>query len=403
MKKYDYIIIGGGITGITAAEAIRQKDKNGSILVIGDEAHALYSRVLMLKMACGDVDESQMYLRKKEALDDKKIEVRYGEEVNEIRPSNHDIKLKNGELYKYRKLLITTGGRPRQLATKGIDEINAHYFQTLEDARAMRDEESPSALVIGAGFIAMELITSFVCHGRKVVSLLRKERFFSEELDKESGEILSDILKENDVEIRTRVEVVEFKKGDNRIAVSLSSGDILEVDAVGVGIGLKYSIELAKNAGISTDVGVIASPHLETSALDVYVAGDVAEYFDPIIRENRVAGNWQNALFQAKTAATNMTGGDEEYHNITAYATTCFGVPMSFVGVVNMPVDSRIVRKYGDRHVLQLKVRDNKVIGATCIGPFKDRKAVYKLIEEKIELNQQMILAFKDTEIPMKL
>jgi NADPH-dependent 2,4-dienoyl-CoA reductase/sulfur reductase-like enzyme len=396
VQRYDHIIIGAGICGVTAAETIRARDAHGSILVIGDETHPTYSRVMLPHVVRGKTEEARIFLRDDAALAAKGIEVRRGASVTHVDAAAKTVATRDGVTYTYGKLLIASGGRPKTLAFHDIDGIVPQRLQTVEDARAVIAAQRGTSVVIGAGFIALELIMSYAQQGSKVVALLRRDGFFGDALDGASRERLARIVTENGVELRTRTEAVELHRDGDDVVVRTSDGGEIVAQTIGIGIGIDANIAFLDGSGIATGRGVLTDEFLRTDVADVYAAGDVAEFLDPLVGVRHVVGNWQNALFQGKLAGENMTGGDIAFSRVTAYSITCFGVPVSFLGATDIAPDRRVVREDGAGTV-QLLIKDARIIGATCIGPFADRAWVMERIEGRTILTDADLAGFRQS------
>jgi NADPH-dependent 2,4-dienoyl-CoA reductase/sulfur reductase-like enzyme len=411
VQYYDYIIIGLGICGATAAETIRKNDPSGSILVLGDETYATYSRVLLPHVVRGKVGEEKVFLKQDAAFAEQRIDIRRGVRVTHVDttaktvvisavsspgpsmsspgPSVSSPGLTGGSpTFSYKKLLIATGGTPKRLECEGADTVALQRLQTIEDARAVIAAHRGTAVVIGGGFIALELLMSYVQQGSKVIALVRKDGFFSAALDDASRHAVNDVLRKNGVDIRTSINVIGVRKLGEDIVVRTDDGEEIVAQTAGLGIGLDANIAFLEGSGIVTRRGVVTDALLRTNIPDVYAAGDVAEFLDPLIGTHHVVGNWQNALFQAKLAGENMTGGAAAFSRVTAYSITCFGTPISFLGATDIAPDRRVVREKGGGQVVQLLVKDGRIIGATCIGPFSDRASVTELIEGKLEFSK---------------
>jgi NADPH-dependent 2,4-dienoyl-CoA reductase/sulfur reductase-like enzyme len=401
-QHVDYLIIGGGIAGVTAAESIRTRDAKGSIRILGQEKHALYSRVLLPHVVRGQVPEQNAFLRKPNALSDMHIEYVTGARVHSVDPGRHTAILADGTEQSYGKLLIATGGTSRRLDCPGAKEANAIYLQTLEDARELRAASGTArALVYGGGFSALELLMSFGHHGAPVAAVVRGDGFFGRVLDPESRAMIHAALKKHGIDILTRTEIrgIEVKGGLK--AVHLSDGSVQTCTALGVGIGIVPNIGFLAGSGIATNVGVLADDHLRASQQDVFVAGDVAEFDDRALGMRHVVGNWQNAMFHGKTAGLNMAGDDVAYEAVSSYSIPVYDLPLTFAGSTTAADAERIVRHTEKGAVLQLFLVSGKVVGATCVGPYSDRVAINALMSSKTPLSAQALTALSEGKTPL--
>lgn len=384
--KVDYLIIGGGIAGVTAAETIRTKDAVASIRIYGDEKHALYSRVLLPHVVRGRTPEERAYLKTPAQLAEKGIEFVIGAGVQSVEPVAHEVTLTSGEIVQYGKLLIATGGAVRPLAVPGAAEAGVLAFQTMDDARKLiAAGNTAKAVVYGGGFIGLELVMSFLHHGASVTAVVRGDGFFSRVLDAGSRERISAKLKAQGVEIITGSEIASIEMAGALKKVKLNNGQEITCTAVAAGIGIVPNVAFLTESGIGVKQGILTDEYLRTDTPDVYAAGDVAESLDLTTGERRIIGNWQNAMFQGKTVGANMAAAtvaeQVPFTAITTYAITVLDLPITFVGAADLNADERIVRETPKGATLQLFIKNGRAVGATCVGPFSERAAVMKILQ----------------------
>ncbi len=403
MSTLDHIIIGGGIAGTTAAETIRVRDANATILIVGNEPYPLYSRVILPHVVRGKVAEEKAFLRTTDSYTEKRITYRSGVAAERIDTATRTVFFSDGSAAVYDKaLLIATGGTPRTLTVPGAEHANVLSFQTLDDARRLIDAtRARSAIVHGGGFIGLEFLMSFVHAGVHATSVVRGAGFFARVLDTYGSEMIGRTLEQNGITLDSNTEIKGIDVRDGRKTVHLSHGGPLVCDVIGSGIGLDLHTGFLAGSGIATGYGVLADEYLRASAADVYVAGDVAEIVDPFAGVRRTVGNWQNALFQGKIAGANMTGGEEKYGALTSYSISCFGLPLTFVGAVEIVADARIVRRTNSGGSVQLIIKHDQLVGATCVGSFSERAAVTKLITERVRFTPAMLDAVADPRVDL--
>lgn len=400
--RIDYLIIGGGIAGVTAAEHIRQRDAVGTIRILGEEKHALYSRVLLPHVVRGRVPEEKAYLKAPNALSDKQIEFSTGVRVTRVDAARHVVVTDSGEELTYGKLLIATGGSVRTLDVPGAKEAGCISFQTIDDARALRDSLGASkALVYGGGFIALEMVMSYVHNGAPVTVVMRGDGFFSRVLDPRSKAKLLEAMKAKGVEVILHAQITGVETNGNLKTVFLSDGSKHVCTALATGIGIVPNVAFLEGSGIPVADGILADDHLRSSAPDVYVAGDVAEFDDRALGMRHIVGNWQNAMFQGRVAGANMAGEETAFEAVTAYGITVFDIPVAFIGATDVPVDERIVRETEKGASLQLLVKGGRVVGATSVGLFTDRTSVNRLLATKTSLSDAQLAALRDSRIPL--
>lgn len=395
----DYLIIGSGIASISAIESIRSKDASGSIVLISREQHRLYSRVLLPNLAKNKIPEEKIWLRTLEWYSQMKVEVLFGVSVASISTSGALVAiLHDDQEIVCGKILIATGGTPRQPEFKFDSQVEFFNLQTFEDAVKVRDFVGKSAVVFGGGFIALELIMA--CHTKQmeVTSIMRNGGFFGRILGVESQTKIHETLLKNGVKLRLNSPILGVESVGKSAKIYLQ-GESTVADVLGMGIGLEFNIGFLKHSGIETSRGVVVNEFLETNIKNVYVAGDVAEFFDTNIGTHRLVGNWGNAVLQGKTAGLNMVGANLAYSHVTSYGVSCFGLPITFLGAVDCAHDQKVIRQEKNGAVVELMLHHNQVIGATCVGMFPERAAILKLISGKVAITLEIFEALGNVDV----
>lgn len=379
--KYDYLIIGGGIAGTTAAEVIREKDSAGSLAIVSSELYPLYSKVLLARFAKNEIGFEKILLRKESDYKDKKIDTFFGEEVVKVDTQNKKVFLKSGTEIFYSKLLLASGGSPKKtLNLEAVDNSEILYFRTLDDAKKIKEKMKgkKNAIVIGGSFISLELADIFFSSGLNVSIVLRGDRFFRGVLDKESSEIIRKNLEEKGISVLLNKEIRKIDMGNTDIIVA--------------GVGLERNIDFLINSGIKTEKGILANEYLETNISDIWTAGDVAEYFDIDARRYRVEGNWLTAFLQGKIAGLNMTGERSIFRCLSGYNLANFGLNISFIGDTMIDTETDVVIRgdLGKNERAQLFLRNGILAGATQINASKERGILAMFIDRKVDLSSHL-------------
>jgi NADPH-dependent 2,4-dienoyl-CoA reductase/sulfur reductase-like enzyme len=263
-------------------------------------------------------------------------------------------------------------------------------FRTLDDLVPFEAAASSgSAVVYGGGFNAIDLATSFARRGARVTAVIRGDGYLARVMDPVSRDMIRATLVAHGVDVRTRTELVAVEKQGLNFKAYISDNIAIECGGVAVSLGVDPNIGFLEGSGVSTNVGVRTDEHL-MAAPGIFSAGDVAEYFDAHLGAHRIAGNWQNAMFQGKVAGANMAGESLTFDMVTSYSIPCFELPVSVVGAVDVAEAERVVRHAQGVGVVQLIVKRDRVVGATCVGPFSMRAVVTKLIAEEVPMSDAM-------------
>src|SRR3989338_3262147 len=277
MTRYDYLIIGGGIAGVTAAETIRVEDPRGSIAIVGDEPHILYSRVLIPSYLKGKISRHQLFLRRSEDFSEKQIDLLLGVQVTAVDPARKEVAFADRDPIAYQKLLITSGGRVKPWGNAGDQDL-IFRLQTLDDADRLWAAlpRLKRALVIGSSFIGLEFLEIFSVHRIATTLLSRDSYYFASLIDLKGGEMLTQNFERFGVAMQFNDEVGEMSRGDSGISIKTKALRSFETDALAVGVGIDRNFEVFRDSGITAGGhGILTNEFLETNQPDVWAAGDV--------------------------------------------------------------------------------------------------------------------------------
>lgn len=391
-----YVIIGGGIAGTTAAQELRAGDPHATIIIISDEPHRLYSRIMLSKknFFLGMVPFDAIWLKKEEWYAENSITLVAGSKATRVDSARKKVCTDNGDEFSYQKLLIATGGSPRMVGVAGGGLSGVHCVRTLEDAKAIIAEvkSARKALVIGSGFVGFEMSDLLRQVGAEVSVVMRGASYWHSLLDPLSSGILEKAFLSGGVVFERNTEVVKLlggapdASGHVKVARAVfANGKEIECDMVIVGVGIEYNHAWLDGSGITTSKGIICDEFLRTNVPDIWAAGDVAEFNDVIIGRTVQLGNWANAQMQGRVAAKNMRGEPTEFRLVSFYTTQGFGLSVAFAGdVASRSENNSCVRETETPHgVARFISRDNRLVGATLINRTQDLSWVVKRIESR--------------------
>lgn len=404
--KYDYLIVGGGVAGVTAAETIRENDPAGSIAIVSDEPYILYSRVMLSKpnFFLGKIPFNQVWLKGKEWYGEKKIDFLGGKTANKIDLANKVLSLTDGAALNYEKLLLAPGVCTRKTTVTGADKKGVHYLRTLDDGKGIMEnlKTAKQAVTVGGGFISFEMTDLLHLAGLETTLLLRENYFWEPILDETSGLMIESAMTKAGIKILKQTEIVEIGGGENVESVTLKSGEKIACQLVIFGIGVENPIGWIKESGVGTNRGILANEYLETSAPNVWTAGDIAEYKDLILGEIVQLGNWVNAHKQGEIAGLNMVASFDKlrinkqpFKFVSFYTTSGFDLSIAFVGDPSLALGTspRAVIKRGSPEInsyARIIVENNELIGATLINRTAEMGLIAKLIEQNVDVSAHL-------------
>lgn len=395
-QSYDYVIIGGGVAGVTAAEEIRARDQHGSILIISQELEPLYSRVLLPHYVRRRIVREKVFLREFKKYEHERITLFSGEEVVGFDPSLRVVITSQNKSITYGKLLISTGGVTASWNVPGADNDRVLRLQTIKDADHAHEilplyskKEKPRAMVIGGSFISLEFLESAMTYGYEVDLILKDKQFFADVLDEGGWKMLSEYMRKSGITIHALSELRKITPTeDGRLEIATTKAELLSVYWIGIGIGIVRNLEPFRGTGIKIGRGIRVNQYLESSLPNVWAAGDIAEAFDTVLGEEHLVGNWTNAVLHGKIAGANMAGDRKPVHTVSTYSISALGLHFTFVGKTNFGQDAdSVVRTWPDTFGYErIFFKDGVIQGAMMMNRFQDKPAIAALIESKKNL-----------------
>ncbi len=372
MEHASYVIVGGGLAAVAAADAIRRRDKEGRLIVISNEPHAPYDRVPLSKeYLLGNIERDDIFLRRPRFYERNKVELMLGEPVTALELDQSRVALANGGHVSFDKLLLATGGRPRRLPIPGDDLDGVYYLRNVEDTEAIQSAlgSAKRAAVIGGGFIGCELACGFSKLGLQTTVVELTTAVLSLALDTETSQFIESYLRQQGVTVLTEVGATAFEGEDGRVVAVTPTDERIETDIVAVGIGIIPNTELASEAGLTVDNGVVVNEYLE-AAENVYVAGDIARYYSPTMGRHVRVEHYDVAMQHGRTAAANMTGDRQAYTELPYFFSTMGDINLNVIGDMGkrehsvrrgpLSLDPGFVQFYFDKGLLQAVLSVNR-------------------------------------------
>lgn len=291
-----YVIIGTGVAGFSAVEAIRSADRAGEIVLIGDDPHGFYSRPGLAYFLTGELQDKTLFPKSREAYARLKFIYKKAR-VTGMDRQHKTLMLDNKTPLTYDKLLIATGASAIPLTVPGANLQGVLKLDDLEDARGIlkHAKRGRTAIVVGGGITALELTEGLLAHGMQVHYLLRGNRYWSNVLDEQESRIVEARLQEEGVQLHFHSEVQEILGRSGKVVgVRLLNGQTMKCDLITYAVGIKPRLNLARTADLACDRGILVNEFLQTNDPDVYAAGDVAQVYDPISGRSVLDSLWRD-------------------------------------------------------------------------------------------------------------
>ena len=400
MINFDHLIIGNGIAGVAAAEEIRKRQPDAAIAIVSEEDEPCYSRVLLPHYVKGKIPRDKVFRKTRSWYAEAGISVFWARQAVRLDPVGHAVTMDDGSVLGYRQLLIASGGRAKRMSVSGDDHEAVLPFRTLADADRICDAldrvaalpaAEQEAAIVGGGFIGLEFPSIFSGRGFRTSLLIRGPYYWSRTWDKTSADIVESTLTAHGIRLYKGINAIAFSGDNSSLLHGVQTDNEGEIPArvAGYGVGLEMNFAPAREAGIDTNLGIMTNEYLETSAPDVYAAGDVAEFWDITVGRRHRLGNWINALSQGRHAGARMCGERQPFARVSQYATSVFECAIAFVGDVSMDDTVLVVaRGAGTEHYGRLLVRNGKLRGATLINRTADRAPIAELIRRGTDLSE---------------
>ena len=392
----DYLIVGGGIAGTSAADSIRQQAPSSTIIIVSEESYPLYGRLMLSKpgFVFNKIPLEAVFLKKVDWYANNKIQLLTGKSVISIDAQAQSVGLNDGAKIEYKKLLIASGLVPNKISVHGDSKSGIFYLRTLDDARNIINwmGQAKSAVCIGGGLIGFEMCNIFRLANLKTTLIIQEPYYWANLLCATAGKIVEKYLEKNDVSIICNDVVAEFLGNDDlATSIKTKNNQYIECDIAVVGIGARSSHDILKSAGIKTNRGVLADEYLQTNIPNIWTAGDCTEFYSVIHGEGIQLGNWTNAQLQGKIAGLNMVGKNEVFKQVSFYSTHGFGLNIVLIGdVVITSSKVAIARQKNDTSYEQFTIKDNKVVGAVLFNYQEDISVIVKLISERIDVSNNL-------------
>jgi len=332
-----FVIIGGGLAGAKAAEALRSKDFDGQVVLFGAEDRLPYERPPLSKeFMAGKKAIEEFTVQPKSWYAEHDVDLKLGTEVTTLDRTAHMVAFNDGDHEHYDKLLLATGSRPRKPPIPGSDADGVYYLRTIDDATALLAQltEGRRLAIVGGGWIGLEVAASARGLGADVTVVETAALPLQASLGKEAGEVFVGLHRDHGVDLRLGTTVDEITTAGHKAkGLRLGDGSTVEADAVLVAVGAKPNVEFAERSGlVIADGGVAVDESLKTSDDDIYAVGDIAAAEHPLFGVPIRTEHWANALKQPAVAVDGMLGTATTYDELPYFFTDQFDLGMEYVG-----------------------------------------------------------------------
>ena len=380
----NYVVVGNGIAGTTAAENIRKQDMEGSITIVTEEDVPFYYRIRLNEYLSGDMTEEELIGKGEEWYRGHNITLKLNTRVSGAVPGEKILFTTDNERIGYDRLLLATGSHSFIPPIKGSDKKGVFALRSVRDARDISSwaVEVEDIVLIGGGLLGLEAGNALRRLGKKVTVVEFFPRLLPRQLDVDGAGRLQKIMEGMGFSFRLGAKTEAIAGANGVDGVQLEGGETLPARMVIISAGVRPNMELAKDLGLEHDKGIKVNERLLTSSPHIYAAGDVAEY------HGMPYGIWPAAMEQGKIAGTNMAGGDRVYQGTTmANTLKVVGVDLASAGNIDADnsLESRVVTD--DAVYKKVVLEKDRIVGCIMLGNTKGFSRITKAMEEKMDVS----------------
>ena len=381
----NYLIIGNGVSGTTAAENIRKQDKKGNITIVTEEDLPFYWRIQLNEYISGETTEEQLLAKKEDWYRDQNISLKLKTRIVGADAQKKVVVTKEEGELAYDRLLVATGSHSFIPPIKGSEKEGVFALRDVKDARDISAyaKNIEDVILIGGGLLGLEAGNALRKLGKKIMVVEFFPRLLPRQLDVDGAGRLQKIMEGMGFSFRLGAKTQEITGDDKASGVLLEGGETLSGEMIVISAGVRPNLELAEPLGLKTDKGIVVDERLQTNQPDIYAAGDVAEF------RGMPYGIWPAAMEQGKIAGINIAGGKATY-NGTTMANTLKVVGVDLASAGNIDAENEFESKVttDEDQYKKIVLEDNKIIGCIMLGDTKGFNEITKMMSEKRDVSQ---------------
>lgn len=396
MKSTKYLILGGGmVAGYAAKQLVEGGLKPNELTIVSADSSIPYERPPLSKsFLAGKDTEAGILINPDDFYREHGIEIHLNSEASGVDPGRKRVRLSSGDEIGFEKLIIATGARVRMLEIPGAELAGVYYLRTLENSRSIRDKSGSAkrAVVIGSGFIAMEVTAVLAQQGIETTMVSHDDRIWKRFFTSPMSSFFENYYTARGVHFAKNTKVTKLTGTDTVQSAVLENGEIIPCDMVVAGIGVTPATEALLNSGFEIADGIVVNEFLETNQRDVYAAGDAASYHDVLFGKHRRAEHWDNAVSQGQHCAKALLGERAPFVHVPYFFSDVFDLSYEFWGD---PADAEKVIERGDLTSTSFSVwwlREGRLVAGFAMNrPEEEREAIPRLIESKEAISEETL------------
>ena len=388
------VIVGAGQSAIQCITSLRKEDYPGLITLVGEEEHLPYQRPPLSKGFLEDtVSNERLYFKKLEFFIENKVQLKLGTKAEEIDIENNNIHLSDNTKLSFDKLVFATGSSVRKLDFPGKDLNSIHYLRGLDDALSIKKDlqTSQNIVVVGAGYIGLEVAAIAAKQNKSVTVIEMADRVMNRTVDPQISDYYLNLHQKNGVTFKFNISLKEIIGTNNPEKVVCSDGSEVAADMVVIGAGIMPNVELAENAGLSCDNGIVVNEFGKTDHADIYACGDCTNHPNKLLNKKIRLESVHNAMEQSKTVASSIINKSLAYNQIPWFWSDQYDHKLQIVGLSG-DHDKVIMRgDMSEAKFMLFYTKDDKLIAVDAVNNSKEFLICKKLVANKVTIKPDEI------------
>ena len=388
------VIVGAGQSAIQCITSLRKEDYPGLITLVGEEEHLPYQRPPLSKGFLEDtVSNERLYFKKLEFFIENKVQLKLGTKAEEIDIENNNIHLSDNTKLSFDKLVFATGSSVRKLDFPGKDLNSIHYLRGLDDALSIKKDlqTRQNIVVVGAGYIGLEVAAIAAKQNKSVTVIEMADRVMNRTVDPQISDYYLNLHQKNGVTFKFNTSLKEIIGTNNPEKVVCSDGSEVAADMVVIGAGIMPNVELAENAGLSCDNGIVVNEFGKTDHADIYACGDCTNHPNKLLNKKIRLESVHNAMEQSKTVASSIINQSLAYNQIPWFWSDQYDHKLQIVGLSG-DHDKVIMRgDMSEAKFMLFYTKDDKLIAVDAVNNSKEFLICKKLVANKVTIKPDEI------------
>ena len=388
------VIVGAGQSAIQCITSLRKEDYPGLITLVGEEEHLPYQRPPLSKGFLEDtISNERLYFKKLEFFIENKVQLKLGTKAEEIDIENNNIHLSDNTKLSFDKLVFATGSSVRKLDFPGKDLNSIHYLRGLDDALSIKKDlqTSQNIVVVGAGYIGLEVAAIAAKQNKSVTVIEMADRVMNRTVDPQISDYYLNLHQKNGVTFKFNTSLQEIIGTNNPEKVVCSDGSEVAADMVVIGAGIMPNVELAENAGLSCDNGIVVNEFGKTDHADIYACGDCTNHPNKLLNKKIRLESVHNAMEQSKTVASSIINQSIAYNQIPWFWSDQYDHKLQIVGLSG-DHDKVIMRgDMSEAKFMLFYTKDEKLIAVDAVNNSKEFLICKKLVANKVTIKPDEI------------